>query len=270
LRVRRTLATLPALILVTCFATSCGPLFEKPRVSVKRVDLVSVDWSGVAVSFVFAVENPNVLGLDLAKLSYQLTVDGHAFVAGAGDHPLHLPAQGTGEVTLPVSFRFVDLAQALASLFTKRQVPYTIATRLGFGTPLGVLEVPLSYAGTMPVPQLPSIVLGAANVGGLDVAGATVSLQLNVRNNNSFALPLGPLRYGLSINGAPIVDATTPPSHLPAGGVLPLVISAHLDFLRVGLGILRAIQSRSATLALDGTFALGGYNMPVHLQTTLR
>ena len=46
---------------------------------------------------------------------------------------------------------------------------------------------------------------------------------------------------------------------------MPLTISAHIDFLRVGLGVLRAIQSRSATVALDGSFDLLGYAMPVHL-----
>src|SRR5207302_3307455 len=141
----------------------------------ERVDVTAVSFQGIAVNIVFKIENHNAIGIDLAKLVYQLTVDNHPFVQGAANNPLHVPAQGVGQLTLPVSFKFIELAEALASLFTKRQVPYTIATQLGFGTPLGVLTVPISHSGTMPVPQLPSLSIGDAAVGGLNVAGATLS-----------------------------------------------------------------------------------------------
>ena len=258
------------LLLSLCTLAGCGPLFEKPRVRVRSVNVTSLSFAGVGFDVVFSVENPNVIGVDLAKLAYQLTVDGHPFAQGAGNHPLHVPPQGTGQLTLPVSFKFVDLTQALASLFTKKTVPFSIATRLGFGTPIGVIEIPLSHQGTLPVPQLPSISVGAAQVGSVSLSGATLSLTLHLRNNNTFALPLGPLRYALQINGAPLLNATTQPTQLAPGGTLPLVISTHLDFLRLGMSVLRAVQSRSATIALDGTFDLKGYSMPVHLQTTLR
>jgi LEA14-like dessication related protein len=248
----------------------CDQLFSKPTVTVERVDLVSVSFQGISANFVFRIENHNAIGVDLAKFVYQLTVDNHPFVQGAANNPLHVPAQGVGQLTLPVSFKFIELAQALASLFSKRQVPYTIATQLGFGTPLGVLTVPLSYSGTMPVPQLPSLSIGDAAVGSVNVSGATLSVTVAMHNNNSFALPVGALQYALSINGTSILSAATPPSQLAAGATLPLTISAHLDFLRVGMGILRAVQSRSATIALDGSLDLVGYAMPVHLSHAIR
>lgn len=262
---------LSALILLALLAVpGCDWLFQKPRVSVRRVDITSLSFSGIGANVVFAVENPNALGLDLAKLVYQLTVDNHPLVQGVGNNALHVPANGTGELQLPVSFKFVELAEALASIFTKKQVPFTINTKLGFGTPIGVIEVPLSHSGTLPVPQLPTISIGNAGVGGVGASGASVSVTLNVRNNNAFVLPIGALSYGLTVNGTPIATASTQPSQLAAGGSLPLVISANLDFVRVGMGLLRAVQSGSASLGIDGNFDLGGYAMPVHLQTSLR
>jgi len=260
-----------AFLVATAIPTAgCDQLFSKPTVSVERVDLTAVSFQGISANIVFKIENHNAIGIDLAKLVYQLTVDNHPFVQGAANNPLHVPAQGVGQLTLPVSFKFIELAEALASLFTKRQVPYTIATQLGFGTPLGVLTVPISYSGTMPVPQLPSLSIGNAAVGGLNVSGATLSVTIAVHNNNTFALPVGALQYALSINGASLLSAATAPAQLAAGGTLPLTISAHVDFLRVGLGVLRAIQSRSATVALDGSFDLLGYAMPVHLSHAIR
>jgi LEA14-like dessication related protein len=257
------------MVLVIALA-GCNQLFEKPRVSVRRVDVTSVSFTGVSANIVFAVDNPNLIGIDLARLGYQLTVDGHPFVQGAGEHTLHVPPQGTGELQLPVSIKFLDLAEALQSLFTKRQVPFTIATQLGFGTPIGVLDVPISYAGTFPVPQLPTLALGNATVGSAGIEGANLSLTIQVRNPNPFPLPVGALHYALSVSGVNLLDASTPPQRLAANGTIPLVLGAHLDYLRAGLGIVRAIQSRSATVSLDGSFDLLGYTMPVHLQTTLR
>jgi LEA14-like dessication related protein len=262
--------SLALLVAVSLSCAACDQLFSKPRISVRRVDVTSLTFQGIGANIVFAVENHNAIGIDLAKLVYQLTVDNHPFVQGVGNNPLHVPAQGVGELTLPVSFKFIELAEALASIFTKKQVPFTIATRLGFGTPLGVLEVPLSHSGTLPVPQLPSIDIANAAVGSVDISGAGVAITLNIRNNNSFALPVGALNYGLSINGAPIVNASTAPTHLQPNATLPLVVSARLDFVRVGMGIFRAVQSRSATIALDGNFDLLGYSMPVHLSHALR
>ncbi len=252
-----------------CFA-GCDQLFTKPTVTVDRVDLTAIGFQGISANIVFRVENHNAIGIDLAKLVYQLTVDNHPFVQGAADNALHVPAEGVGQLTLPVSFKFVELAEALASIFSKREVPYTIATQLGFGTPLGVLTVPISHAGTMPVPQLPTLSIIDAFVGNVNLSGASLSITLGVHNNNSFAVPVGALQYALTINGAPILSASTAPAHLAANGTLPLTIGAHLDFLRVGMGILRAVESRSATVALDGNFDLLGYAMPVHLSHAIR
>jgi LEA14-like dessication related protein len=258
------------LVAAAIFTAGCDQLFTKPTVTVERVDLTAISFSGIGANVVFRVENHNPIGVDLAKLVYQLTVDNHPFVQGAANNPLHVPAQGVGQLTLPVSFKFIELAEALVSIFQKKQVPYTIATQLGFGTPLGVLTVPISHAGTMPVPQLPSLAIGDAAVGGVNLSGASLSVTINVHNNNTFAVPVGALKYDLTINGAPILSAATAPAQLAASGTLPLTIGAHLDFLRVGMGILRAVQSRSATVALDGSFDLLGYAMPVHLAHAIR
>ena len=258
------------LVAVAVFSAGCDQLFTKPTVTVQRVDITSLSFQGIGANIVFRIENHNAIGIDLAKLVYQLTVDNHPFVQGAANNPLHVPAAGVGQLTLPVSFKFIELAEALASIFTKLQVPFTITTQLGFGTPLGVLTVPLSHSGTMPVPQLPALSIGDAAVGGINLSGASLSVTIDVHNRNSFALPVGALAYGLTINGAPIVSASTAPTQLAAGATLPLTISARLDFLRVGMGVVRAIQSRSATVALDGNFDLLGYSMPVHLAHAIR
>lgn len=265
-RVRRPLFVLALMFVVA----GCGQLFEKPRVSVKRVDLTSVSFQGISFDVVFNVENPNVIGLDLAQLSYQLTVDNHPFVAGGANRALHVPAQGVGELHLPVSFRFLDLAEALASLFQKAIVPYSISTTLGFGTPVGVVNVPIAHAGTFPVPRIPTINIARAAVGSVSAGGADVSIALQLHNPNAFVLPISNMNYRVTLDGAAIASAGTGPLSLAAGATQQLAVNAHADFVQAGLGLLRAIQSRSASVALDGTLDLAGFSVPIHMGTKLQ
>lgn len=248
----------------------CGPLFEKPSVSVKRVDVTSINFGGIGFEIVFDVVNPNVIGLDLAKLTYQLKVDNHQFVAGAINRPLHVPPQGTGELHVPVAFRFVELAEALVSLFEKPVLPYSIAVTLGFASPVGVIGIPISHAGTFPVPRIPDVAISRAAVGNVSASGAEVSLGLKLHNGNAFAVPLSNLSYRILVENAPVATAATGPISLGPNARLELPITARADFLQAGLGILRALESRSASIALDGTLDLGGFTIPVHVGTRLQ
>src|SRR5262249_23621607 len=134
-----------------------GGLFQKPTVTLERVEITRIAFDGIGANFVFAVQNPNAIGADLASLRYQLTIDGHALAEGQGNQTLQVPAHGTGALVLPVSIRFVEFAESLLALFQKQVVPYTIDTRLGFQSPAGVIEIPIQSSGTFPVPRLPSV-----------------------------------------------------------------------------------------------------------------
>ncbi len=261
--------TLPFALLFV-LAAGCGPLFQKPSASVKRVDITHVDFGGISFDIVFSVYNPNIIGLDLATLQYQLTVDNHRFVAGSTNRALHVPAEGTGELHVPLSFRFVELAEALVSLFQKPVVPYTIATTLGFGTPLGVINVPISHSGSFPVPRIPTVSLASAAVGNVNMRGADVEVLIRMQNTNSFASPINGLDYSLTLEGAPIASAGTGPVNLPPMASHDVPVRAHADFLQAGLGILRAVEARSATVALQGNLVLAGFTIPVNVSTRIQ
>lgn len=258
---------LPLLLGSCAFLSSIA---QKPTVTLKRVDIKEVSFQGLSVDFVLAVTNPNPIGVDLATLSYQITVDGHQFVAGSTSSAVHVPASGLGEVHVPLSIQWVALAHSLDDLFRKRNVAYTLATTLGFGTPIGVLQVPLSTSGTFPVPQLPDVHFTSAGVGNLNISGADLTILLGVRNTNAFAVPLGNIQYQVSLAGAPVVSSGKPVGTVAANATSPVAITAHLDFLSLGMGVFKAIQSRSAEIALDGQLDLAVYRLPLHLKTRLQ
>ena len=261
-----------ALVPLAFGSTSCALLnqvFQRPTVSMRSVDLTSLSFTGIGANFVMNVNNPNAIGLDLARLGYQLTIEGKRLAAGQGNQPANIPAMGQGVVTLPVSINFSDFVASVEALFKKDNVSYNIALAPGFNTPLGVIDIPLSHAGVFPVPKLPDVSLGTPQLGNMDLTGATVSLPLNIANKNGFELPVSGLNYALTVGGQPLITAGANPGNLAAKQAKAVPITARIDFLRTGLGLANAIRGGAANIGLTGALDLGGYKLPLNLSTRL-
>jgi LEA14-like dessication related protein len=258
------------LLLLQPACATLGQVFTPPTVTLQRVDIERISFSGIAARFIFSVENPNPIGLDLARLGYQITIDGHQLAEGRGDQPLAVPARGTGELALPVEIKFVEFAESLAALFEKDIVPYGIRTLLGFSTPAGVIEVNLAKEGTFPVPRLPDIRFDRVLVGDVSLGGATLSLGLKLGNRNGFSVPIGALRYAVAVEGVRVAESATSPMDLAANATRDVDLSVHVNFLSAGISLARAIQSGSAQVTLTGGLDLGGFTQPINLLTSLR
>lgn len=253
-------------------STSCALLeqvFQKPTVSMRSVDLTSLSFTGIGANFVMNVKNPNAIGINLARLGYQLNIEGKQLAAGQGNQAVSIPAMGQGEITLPVAIKFSDFVDSIEALFKKDNVAYNIALAPGFTTPLGVLDIPLSHAGNFPTPKLPDVSLGSPSVGGIDLTGASISLPIQINNKNGFALPVSGLNYSLAVAGTSIVTAGANPGDLPANKQTAVPITARIDFLKAGLGVASAIRGGAANVGLTGALDLGGYKLPLNLTTRL-
>ena len=244
-------------------------LFQKPAVSLRSVDLTSLSFTGIGANFVLGVDNPNPVGIDLARLAYQVTIEGKQLAQGQANQAVSVPASGAGTITLPVSIRFTDFVASIQALLTKRQVNYSIAMSPGFNTPLGIIDVPLAHSGQFPVPQVPQVSLGTPSLGGLDLTGATLSLPIVIHNKNGFPLPTTGLSYGLTVAGAAVLSATAAPGPLAANQQTSVPITARINFAQVGLGVMNALRGGGAPIALNGLLDLGGYKLPLNLATNL-
>ena len=242
-----------AFLVAPTISTGCDQLFSKPSVSVERVDLTA-SASKESPPNRFPDREPQ---RDRHR-SRQARLSAHrrqsSIRSRRGEQSAAVPAQGVGHLTLPVSFKFTELAEALASLLpsakcrTRSRLSSASArrsacSRFRFRTRARCrcCSCRRCRSATPPSAARPS--------------GASLSVTVNVHNNNSFALPVGGLQYASrstarSCSPPDAADAARGERHDAAG------VSAHVDFLRVGLGILRAIQSRSPTVALDGSFDL--------------
>jgi LEA14-like dessication related protein len=242
-----------------------GNLFEKPRVTLSRVDVTRVSFTGIAANFVLHVDNPNAIGADLARLTYQLTIDGHTLAEGQGQNTVSIPAHGTGEVVLPVSIQFSEFAQSVAAVFERQNIPYQIHTTLGFQSPAGIIDVALESSGSFPAPRLPRVSLGGLRLAQASLGALRLEFDLSLTNPNAFAIPLGALNYRVRVSGADIARGVAPPVELGAGVTQPVHLGIEIDLLRAGFAAARALQSGSAEVAVEGDLDLGVLKLPIQL-----
>jgi LEA14-like dessication related protein len=73
-------------------------------------------------------------------------------------------------------------------------------------TPLGVLDVPLSHAGRLPVPRLPEVRLTGARLGASSLTELTLDLSLRLANPNRFPLAGGRLTFDVLVAGVVVAE----------------------------------------------------------------
>src|SRR5215204_6005880 len=79
--------------------------------------------------------------------------------------------------------------------------------------------------------QKPTASLKSATIGEATADGITVNFDLDLRNPNAFALPLGDADYALSLGGVKVIDDKLKPSgSIPAGGDLAFTLPVRLTF----------------------------------------
>src|SRR2546423_12964875 len=121
---RRRLLLLPFLLGCSLLRQAGSSMFERPTLSFKEARLPHVDFRGAELDLVFLVTNPNSVGLDLTRASYDLEVEGHKVAAGTPKNGLKIPGGATTGGTFPPNVQGDENAPALEALFAMKQVDY--------------------------------------------------------------------------------------------------------------------------------------------------
>jgi len=132
--------------------------YEKPTANLTGVSFGDVSLNQAELLFNVEIKNPYALDLPLLDVDYDLQSAGLPLLNGKADIASAIPAKSSKVVTLPVSFKYLDLLNAIASMKDIRpgsQIPYTAKVGLGIDSPVaGNIRLPLTKAGTLEVPTV--------------------------------------------------------------------------------------------------------------------
>lgn len=214
-----------------------------PTVRFVRLDVHEVDFDRVDTDFVFAVDNPNPLSIELARYDYALELAGVELVAGDEDEGFVLEAVGESELRLPAVVDYVDVYDAVTAETGSDVLPFRLDGNFGFDTTIdGFEEVTLPYAaeGQFPALREPEFALLDLRVEGTQgfpiPTAVNLALDLEVANDLGSPIQLSGMNWALELDGRAVADGLTDELG-PVDGAATRVIELPIDLRVIDAGI---------------------------------
>ncbi|HEY3446668.1 MAG TPA: LEA type 2 family protein [Myxococcales bacterium] len=250
------------------FATGCA--FNKPTLRFKDARATEVDLEGATLQLTFALKNPNPIGFKLDTIRYKLEVEGKHVVSGQPPEGVTVAAQGSSDLVFPARIKFLDIVPTVDALLKKNKVNYRASGAVGIRTPIGPLELPMSYEGSFEVPKMPAFTFQPPRLASISFQGARIVFPVQIQNKNSFPLPLGGVSASFAIAGQNVGTVQAPTQQYLAGSQAQVIeIPLDINFLQAGFAVASAIQSKSAQVQLKGALKSGEVSIPINLNERL-
>jgi LEA14-like dessication related protein len=253
------------LLAITLAAPGCESLrglldtAEKPSVRVTGVRFQDLSLESLKLVFDTEVTNPYQVPLPLVNLDYSLSSAGKEFLAGKAPVQGSIPPKGSQVVPLPAALSFAPVLKVLEGVAPGSVVPYEAGLKLSVDAPaVGVLTLPLSHSGSLPIPAIPEVHLAQVEWKSLSVDSASAVIHLTVKNTNQFPVDLQKLAFGLSLADAKVGEVGFgEPTKFEAGGQATLRIPVSLSLKGLGLGAFNLLKGEGTGYRIEGDMGLG-------------
>jgi LEA14-like dessication related protein len=242
--------------------------FQQPKLDFRSASVDALDLEGATIGLHVDLTNPNGFGLEVAKVAWAFDAEGTRVASGDMRGGLRIPSKGVAPLVIPVRVRFRDVP-GIVGLFTQKRdvLHYKVAGSVGVNTPVGVVELPVTHQGKLPLPRLPAFSIEGISVRGASFREVSFDLRLGVKNPNPFPLPAGKLAWTLSLGGgAPVARAEGAPLAGVGGGARgEVVIPIRLDLLSAGKAAADLARGGEVRVRISGTAQVAGFSVPFEL-----
>jgi LEA14-like dessication related protein len=204
---------------VVALHAGCASIGMRPTIEDVRARITTLDLKAVSLALDVDVKNPYPVALKTPRFKYGFDVQETPLVESGSETSVDLPAGRVGTATLPLRVRYADLWALAASLRDSRELSYRLHGAFVVDALGQSFELPLSHEGAFPVLRLPKFSVQKLDVSELSLSRARVSLDVDVRNPNVFAIDGRDLGYVVRIGDVEVggVSASTLEA-VPAGG----------------------------------------------------
>lgn len=119
-------------------------LLKDPEVKISELTINNISAEQLTVHLKINVINPNPMSLKLGKVGYNLKFSGQQVTEGVFDQGLDIPANGAGDVIIPLTFKY-DAVNSLINSFLKKTI--TKDYELSGSAQVGFLSIPFNKKG---------------------------------------------------------------------------------------------------------------------------
>jgi LEA14-like dessication related protein len=175
-----------------------------PTVGFKRFEVNSLDFTQIEVDFVFDVHNPNPVDVPLERFDYTLAFEQIDVLWGDNPDGLHLEAEGSSEMALPVTIDFEGIYEVAQATRGEDEIDYGLRGGFGFDTDVGPVDVLYAEEGAFPALRTPKISLGQLRWQGLDGSKADFSLDFDIDNDHGSNLLFQNMDFQMKFAGTKV------------------------------------------------------------------
>ena len=141
------------ILLMLVLLTGCTMIVKRPEVTVKDVNVVSLDGGGAGMEVYLGVKNMNPYDLKLLGYNYDLKVMALPLAKGGARETVVFPSKAETDIRIPIRVSFADLLEILKRGPNPDSIPYQLFAGLDLDTPLGEMTVPVHRTGTYAIPE---------------------------------------------------------------------------------------------------------------------
>lgn len=138
---KRILIPVTNLLVAACLLSACASmeqLISAPGVSLRNVQVASLDYSAQMFVLSFDVTNPNTFPLPVKSVFYRVELDGQRFASGETEGSFTVPARSDSEFAISVELDLLRTAPQLLYVVrdgVNRDIPYELNGEFGVDIP---------------------------------------------------------------------------------------------------------------------------------------
>jgi LEA14-like dessication related protein len=121
----------------------------RPTVAVREIRVTGLSLSGVTLTFLVELENPNGFGITVTDFSYSLFLNNRAVANGAATEPISINRHSITKIALPLKTSFADIVQELQSMNGSDTMEYRIEGTVTVRSMLGRMAFPYHRTGVI-------------------------------------------------------------------------------------------------------------------------
>jgi LEA14-like dessication related protein len=231
--------------------TGCSELEPfLPKVKFDKLSVRDITFQEANVDFVFSIENPNPVGVNLASFSYALGFEEIQLLSGDNADGFELKAMGSSKLELPVDLIFADAWNTVQATRGIDDIGFGLDGNFGFDIPeLGEVKVPYDAGGSFPALRTPQISLQALRATKVDLFTQTASLELDlgIDNDHFSTLFFNGLDYDLKLGGSSVADGLIADlAEVDGANSETVVLPININLLNVGSSVVNALTGNGA------------------------
>ena len=140
-----------SVFIFSVLVVSCSTLTLKdPEVKIAAIEVANISPKDMTLNLKLRIDNPNTVPLKLDKVTYALKFSGQDVTSGMIDQSIQIPANGTGDIVVPLRFQY-NMIDNLVSSFMKKSLSKDY--ELKGSAQLGILSIPFSKKGEINLPE---------------------------------------------------------------------------------------------------------------------